>query len=147
MTPKRKRGKGDLAYIPDKRLILEYASKYGWKPTKLTAVLVCFGLLSREGQVQLIRCLVLAFGRYQFSAKTIERVTPGEQRKQLKAIEKTAKRLLQQLGETGVEICLATAGVVTAGKDQVAINAELRKANVSIGVGMGPLIGIQKGPL
>jgi len=98
VTPKRARGISDQPYIPDKRLIQGYALRYSWEPAKLTAVLSQFGRLPEAGQEQLIRCLVLAFGRYQMLAKTVRHVTPSEQRNQLTAVEKTARKLLLQLG-------------------------------------------------
>jgi hypothetical protein len=117
------------AYSPDQSLIQRYATTYAWKKENLLAVLSEFGPLSEAGQEQLIRCLVLAFGPYQLVAKAEKRITPREQQNQLKAIEKTAERLLQQLDDRFVKMWLATAGVVTADRDEVAVNAELRKAN------------------
>jgi hypothetical protein len=54
--------------------------------------------LPQAGQKQLIRYLVLALGRYQMLAKIVRRVTPSQQRKQLKAVETTTRNLLLLLG-------------------------------------------------
>lgn len=102
--PKRARGLGDQPYIPDNRLIQRYAFICCWEPAKLNTVLFQFGQLSEEGQEQLIRYVVLAHGRYQMLAKTKRRTAPSEQRKQLKAIEITAKKLLYQLGINTEEV-------------------------------------------
>jgi hypothetical protein len=140
-------------------VIKSYALRYGWEPTKLTAVLFQFGPLQEAQQEQLIRCLVLAFGRYQMRVKTVQRIAPSEQRKQLQIIANTARKLLLQLGinpeaailsniswprdllrslvrslsnqsqqRSSVTMWLASVGIVTAGREEAAINAELSKA-------------------
>jgi hypothetical protein len=91
-----RRGTGPTLYLPAERLSKAYASRYGWDQDKLVAVLSTFGPLSETGQEQLIRCLVLAFGRYQLA--TAKRVTLSVQRDHLKAIETSAGRLLSLLG-------------------------------------------------
>jgi hypothetical protein len=116
-------------YSPDQLLIQRYATTYVWKRENLIAVLAEFGPLPEEGQEQLIRCLVLAFAPYQLLAMTKERITPSQQHNRLKAIEKTAKKLLEQLGESAVNMWLSSAGIVTTGRDEAAINAELREAS------------------
>ena len=92
-------------YSPDQALIQRYATTYAlnakpyaWNKENLLAVLSKFGPLPEVGQEQLIKCLVLAFSRYQVASMTIERITPGKQRHRLKAVETTSKRLLLQLG-------------------------------------------------
>jgi hypothetical protein len=129
VTHKRADALSGKAYSPDQSLIQRYATTYAWKKENLFAVLSEFGPLLKAGQEQLIKCLVLAFNRYQLIAKTKERITPSKQRNRLKAVEAITKRLLQQLDDRFVAMWLATAGVVTADRDKVAVNAELRKAN------------------
>jgi hypothetical protein len=130
---RKPRGAGSVkVFSPDRSLTQRYATTYGWKTENLAAVLSDFGPLPEVGQEQLIQCLVRAFGRYQHAAKTIQRITPSDQRNQLKAIEQTAKKLLRQLDEIGVKMWLATAGVVTADRDEVVVNAELRTTNDSV---------------
>jgi hypothetical protein len=91
----------------DEGLIGRYAAIYSFDAIKLAAVLSQFGPLPKQGQEQLIQCLVPARMRYQLS--TIDRkegglldpdgrVTFTEERNQLDAIEKTTKNLLLQLG-------------------------------------------------
>lgn len=98
MTRKRAGAVFGTAYSPDESLIQRYTTTYPLKKRNLTAVLSEFGPLPEVGQEQLIRCLVLTSNRYQFAAKTIERVTPGKQRDLLKAVETTSRKLLLQLG-------------------------------------------------
>ena len=129
MTRKHAGAVSGERYSPDQLLIQRYATIYAWKKEDLIAVLSEFGPLPEVEQEQLIRYLVQGFSRYQTVAMTVERITPSEQRNQLNAIEQTAKRLLQKLDETGVKMWLTTAGILTAGRDEVAVNAELRKAN------------------
>ena len=73
-----------------------------------------------------------------------ERVTPSKQRNLLKAIEQTTKSLSQQLDEAGVKMWLATAGVVTVGRDEMAVNAELRKANERIADAVRALMDLRE---
>ena len=130
MTRRRASAVPGKAYSPDQLLIQRYAWKYApWKEENLFAVLSDFGPLPEVGQEQLVRLLVLAFSNYQTLALTIERFTPSEQRKDLKAIEGTAKKLLRQLHDSAVKLRLSSVCIVTAGKDEAAINAELREAN------------------
>jgi hypothetical protein len=86
------------AFIPSQQLIEHYASQYSWDPAKLASVLSEFGRLPDSGQEQLIRCLVLAMGRYQVLAKRVGRTTPSQLRSRLARIEATAKKLLHQIG-------------------------------------------------
>jgi hypothetical protein len=118
----------DEPYSPDQQLIRSYAATYALKEENLVAVLSEFGPLSKVGQEQLIRCLVLAFNRYLFAAKTKERVTPGEQRTRLDAIEKAAKSLLLKLHDPAVRMWLVTAEIIPASRDRVAVNTDLKKA-------------------
>jgi hypothetical protein len=98
MIRTRAGARGSQHSAPNSRLLERYGSIYGLEPKRLATVLSEFGPLPEAGQEQLIRCLVLAFGRYQFSAKTTERVTPGKQRDLLRDVETTSRRLLLQLG-------------------------------------------------
>jgi hypothetical protein len=68
--------------------------------------------------------LIHAFEHYQL-AKT-ERVTPSQQRKQLKQIEHATRRLLRHLGNDFIRMSLATAGIQTVGRTEQAINSDLR---------------------
>jgi hypothetical protein len=130
---RKRRGAGSAkAFSPDWSLIQRYATTYGWKTDNLAAVLSDFGPLPEVEQEQLIKCLVLAFGGYQFRSKTTERISPSEQRNQLEVIEQTARKLLQELGSAHVNMWLVTAGIVTAGRDETTVNAELRKASDSL---------------
>jgi hypothetical protein len=132
VTRKRTGAGSAKAFSPNRPLIERYATTYQLKAENLAAVLSDFGPLPEAEQERLIRCLILAFGQYQFAAKTKERTTPSDQRNQLNAIERTAKTLLHQLGETGVNIWLGTAGVVTADRDEAPVNAELIRAQKSV---------------
>jgi hypothetical protein len=85
-------------YSPSQLLTQRYALAYNWEPDKLAASLTEFGPLPEEGQEQLIRCLVLAYGRYQVLAKSIARIPPSRIRNQLAAIKATIQKLLLQLG-------------------------------------------------
>jgi hypothetical protein len=138
-----------VTYVPDKRLIQRYSLTYSLEPIKLTDVLSKFGRLPIGGQEQLIRCLVLAFGRYQFLAKSVRKITPSKIRNQLAAIERTTFRLLLHLGVNPNKVplqndgndygrrikadCtwinqLSFASIETTCKDEPAVNAELQEA-------------------
>jgi len=112
------------AYVRNDALIHRYATTYNWDKQNLLAAVTEFGALSEEGQEQLIRCLVQAFSRFQFEAKTIERITPSQKRNALKAIEKNTSFLLRQLNKRIVSMWLAVAGISTGGKDGATVNAE-----------------------
>jgi hypothetical protein len=86
------------AYIPSDHLIQRYSLNYSLDPTKLANALSEFGRLPETGQVQLIRCLVLALGKYQMLAKNDGRVIPSKLRSQLATVETTARKLLLLLG-------------------------------------------------
>ena len=117
-------------YLPNQALIHRSSTAYSWKEENLHAVLSEFGPLPEAGQEQLCRCLVLALGRYQLASNnTIEHVTAGQQRSQLKEVEKTTKRLLRQIENPFLKMWLAAAGIRTSGRDENAINNELRIAN------------------
>jgi hypothetical protein len=68
VTRKRAGAASGKAYSPDQFVIQRYATN-AWKKENLFAVLFEFGPLPETAQEQLIKCLVLAFGRYQFVAK------------------------------------------------------------------------------
>jgi hypothetical protein len=115
-------------YRPNHALIKRYSDTYNWIQEKLEAVLSKFGPLPETGQEQLIRLLIRAFVDYQFVAKTIERVTPSQQRNQLKQVEHATQRLLRHLKSDFVRMSLASAGIQTAGRtgEWEAINSDLR---------------------
>jgi hypothetical protein len=121
-----------MTYFPDQALIERYAIRYNWEKENLLAALSEFGVLSEEGQEQLIRCLVQAFSRFQFEAKTKERITPSQQRNALKVIEKHINSLLQQLKKPIVSMWLTTAGISIEGKDAATVNAESRIASARV---------------
>jgi hypothetical protein len=106
VTRRRTRGTADQQYVPDEGLINRYALTYGWEPSKLTTVLFQFGRLPKTGQEQLIRCLVLARGRYQWLVETERppklsnqrKLTLSNLRNQLRAVEKFTEKLLLQFG-------------------------------------------------
>jgi hypothetical protein len=141
------------AYEPDGALVQQYASAYSLDKEKLAAAVSQFGPLLEAGQEQLIRCLVLAFGRYQFAAKTIKHVTPGQQHEQLKEIETTARKLLCLLGinmNSGTrEHLFATAwleqaGINIAGMDAHIVNAELSKAHAEVANSVTALLSLYR---
>jgi hypothetical protein len=118
-----------IPYLPDELLIQSYAQSYGWHQERLKLVLVEFGPLPKAGQEQLIGCLVLAFGRYQFKAKTVERITPSQKQNQLNDIEKNAKSLLKKLATPAVRMWLGTARVSIADRATSDVNIELGLSN------------------
>lgn len=131
------------AFSPDRTLIKRHAAAYGWTEENLLAVLSEFGPLSEVGQAQLMVCLSLAFCRHQYATKTTERVTPSKQRIQLMAFAGTVNWLLDQLKNPNIELWLAAAGIVTAGRDRAAINNDLRAANDRVADSVRVLIDLQ----
>jgi hypothetical protein len=149
VTARRAPELANRKFVPKQQIIEHYASQYGWDPTKLASVLSEFGQLPDRGQEQLIRCLVLGFGRYQMLANRVGRMTSSQLRIRLATVEATAKKLLHQFGikpdhpsaeplrSLGkpspdwriVTMQLAIAGTDTKDKDSVAVNAELAAVN------------------
>ena len=125
----RKRAHVGNTHSPNQRLIQTYTIKYGWAKEALVAVLSAFGPLPKVGQDKLIRYLV-PLSNYRSLTRSL---TTNIQRKRLEAIEKTTKKLLQQLREPAVKFLLATAGLFTAARDEVVITAEFKKANDNLG--------------
>ena len=119
-------------YVPNPALVQQYATRYTWKKENLIEVLSEFGPLTDAGQEQLITNLVRALGPYQLAATSIGRVTPSQQRDQLKAIEKATKSLLRQLKEPEPKMWLSAAGIRLAGRDEATVNAELKMASDSL---------------
>jgi hypothetical protein len=132
VTGKPGAANSSTVYVPNPARVQQYTTRYTWKKENLIEVLSKFGPLNEAGQEQLIKNLVLALGRYQFAAMTVERVTPSQQRNQLKAIEKDTKSLLRQLKEPEPKMWLSAAGIRLGGRDQATVNAELKIASDSL---------------
>lgn len=86
------------ASSPDARLVAASALQFRWKPTNLEAVLSQFGKLPVAGQRELIGHLIAAHGQFQLREKSIQTITDIQTRKQLRAVETSARRLLSLLG-------------------------------------------------
>jgi hypothetical protein len=93
--------------LPAKSLSL-HKPTYGLPRDKLCFALSEFGPLPAVGRENLIGCLVEAFNRHQFRARTVERISIGRQRDLLKRVEKSTKALLLKLGVKTAEIAPRT---------------------------------------
>jgi hypothetical protein len=85
-------------FRPDEKLIQTESTRFRLSPAKLRAVLSAFGPLPNEAQRKLLLDTYSALGRYQFRAMTVQVITAGTQRDQLKIVKATARKLLSVLG-------------------------------------------------
>jgi hypothetical protein len=129
VTGKPGAANSSTVYVPNPSLVQQYATRYNWKKENLTEVLSKFGPLNEAGQEQLIKNLVQALGPYQLAVMTVERVTPSQQRNQLKAIKKATNSLLQQLKQAEPKWWLTATGILLTGRDEATVNAELKIAS------------------
>jgi len=93
-----KRRRVSEAYSPDVQLVEASALQFRWTKENLEAVLSLFGKLPLVGQKELIRKLLAAHGRFQLRGETNQTITDIQRRKQLRAVETSARRLLSLLG-------------------------------------------------
>jgi hypothetical protein len=133
---------GNTEYVLDERLIRRYGSTYNLDSKKLSDTLTRFGPLPRSAQERLIRCLILADGRFRL--RQGERITLSRQRGDLNAVTKTAATLLRLLGIDVKRIAprtcdgrmisfwLSQAGITTANQESDAVNIQLIKAHEDV---------------
>ncbi len=93
-----KRRRAPEACSPDARLVAASALQFRWKPKNLEAVLSQFCNLPVAGQRELIGQLIAAHCQFQLRGKNVQTITDIQTRKQLRAIETSARRLLSLLG-------------------------------------------------
>jgi hypothetical protein len=99
----------EKSYTPDETLIdqalglrpgLPLRGKFPFKRATFVDVMVAFGPLPKQGQSELIDCLIKLFGANQFVANrpVVRRIAASSLRDRLKNIEVGARKLLSLLG-------------------------------------------------
>jgi hypothetical protein len=94
VTTRRAATPGVQPELPDE--LNRSAERYGFKKSSLADVLAAFGLLSAEGQRELVDCLVQVRSRYQLTEAKM--LAPSKVQARLRKIADTTQRLLNYIG-------------------------------------------------